>query len=551
MPTLRGALRGASGNRRSWADALRKDAKEDPEPEDPQQEEKAVAEETQRLLKAIDEREVAARGAAHSSFLQIPVFFRPGSGPSQPDRGAEGSDDGSQSPRRDGGMRERWRAAAREKFLKKRSQHMWGSAVMKRLWELLQEHAEASEEPTLAMEAAGEAPQKDRISYEGYCKVREALRRAQFDADAGVAEVGGDDFGEPSLSACNFFTLRPEMDEKGRVPIYKIFSFIHRKATLFQTRIELELNDQEGFGFLRENDLEAFIYDLLLTVPCLSQMSQNFHPFYVCGAVRKFFFFLDTNQRGRVYIDDIMESHVLQELMDLQTQTPDSSECATNWFAPHWQTAVYELYMHLDADRNGMLSRDELYNYGRVGQEWSPGNQPTASFTERFIDRAFDVSQTYGGEMDYKRYMDFVLATENVGSTAALPFFWQVLDVRGTGQVTPVVVQSFFRAVHKRLEENNLGDVSTAEARKIWAKLVENVTVEVFDMVNPRVPLCITLDDMKRCKNRGTVISMLIDHRAFYRYDSREQQGGQQNAQQLHMQQLSQSLSDSELQGEG
>lgn len=138
--------------------------------------------------------------------------------------------------------------------------------------------------------------------------------------------------------------------------------------------------------------------------------------------------------------------------------------------------------------------------------------------------------------------MDFVLATEHVDHPAALPFFWQVFDLKGDGKVTPVIIQSFFRAVHQRLEENGMGDLSTEESRRNWARLVENVTIEVFDIINPRIPLCVTIDDLKRCKCRGTVMSMLIDYRAFYRYDSREQAGGQGNAQQQHLMQLSQEI---------
>ena len=52
-------------------------------------------------------------------------------------------------------------------------------------------------------------------------------------------------------------------------------------------------------------------------------------------------------------------------------------------------------------DHNGMLSKSELLKYG------------TGTLTPAFIDRVFQECLTYEGEMDYKTYLDFVLALEN------------------------------------------------------------------------------------------------------------------------------------------
>ena len=48
-----------------------------------------------------------------------------------------------------------------------------------------------------------------------------------------------------------------------------------------------------------------------------------------------------------------------------------------------------------------MLSKSELLKYG------------TGTLTPAFIDRVFQECLTYEGEMDYKTYLDFVLALEN------------------------------------------------------------------------------------------------------------------------------------------
>ena len=60
------------------------------------------------------------------------------------------------------------------------------------------------------------------------------------------------------------------------------------------------LYDTTGDGFLREQDLESYIYDLIPQLPALRDLEENFYPFYVFTAVRKFFFFLDPKRRGQL-----------------------------------------------------------------------------------------------------------------------------------------------------------------------------------------------------------------------------------------------------------
>ncbi len=61
---------------------------------------------------------------------------------------------------------------------------------------------------------------------------------------------------------------------------------------------------------------------------------------------------------------------------------------------------MYEKYLKLDNDHNGLLKKTELgkFNWG---------------LTDIFIDRVFEEYQTFEGEMDYKTYLDFVIAMEN------------------------------------------------------------------------------------------------------------------------------------------
>ena len=60
----------------------------------------------------------------------------------------------------------------------------------------------------------------------------------------------------------------------------------------------LSFYDSEGLGFLREQDLENYVYDHIPTMPALRAIHDNFYPFYVFTAVRRFMFFLDPKRTG-------------------------------------------------------------------------------------------------------------------------------------------------------------------------------------------------------------------------------------------------------------
>ena len=71
---------------------------------------------------------------------------------------------------------------------------------------------------------------------------------------------------------------------------------------------------------MREKDLENYVFELIPTFAQLSQLQENFYPFYVITAVRKFFFFLDPKKNGRIYIKDMLTSPILAELYELRQE---------------------------------------------------------------------------------------------------------------------------------------------------------------------------------------------------------------------------------------
>lgn len=254
-------------------------------------------------------------------------------------------------------------------------------------------------------------------------------------------------------------------------------------------------------GNLREKDLENYIYELIPTFTQLQNIPQAFQSYYAITAVRKFFFFLDPKKTGKIFIKDMLTSPILAELYDLRQEKP-LDELLENWFSCQNAQRVYEAYLRLDIDQNGLLKKSELARY-----QWG--------LTDLFIDRIFEEYQTFEGEMDYKTFLDFVLAMENKKSPQSLSYFFKILDIYGKGAIDSFVINMFFKQVLAKLGEKD------PEAEKGFQ--VEDIKDEIFDMAKPELPRAITLEDLINCGQGDVIFSILTDTKAFFDYDQREQ----------------------------
>lgn len=307
---------------------------------------------------------------------------------------------------------------------------------------------------------------------------------------------------DPVMDKVNKF-LKPDKFPKlesrsrnpGKVAIINLFNYVMRKVWIQQTRIGLSLYDPTGLGYLRETDLEAYIFELIPSLTQLDGLEKSFHSFYVCTAVRKFFFFLDPLRSGRIRIKEILKSNFLDELLELR-ESDLPKDLQENWFSAPSALSVYGHYLNLDKDHNGMLSKSELLGYG------------TGTLTSAFIDRIFEECLTYDGEMDYKTYLDFVLALENRHKPQSLHYFFRILDLDHQGYLTPKNLWYFFKGIQDQISTHRTQTVS-----------FEDIKDEIYDMVRPSDPVKITLKDIIRCGQGETMISILIEFHKFWAYE--------------------------------
>ncbi|KAJ8598630.1 hypothetical protein CTAYLR_003062 [Chrysophaeum taylorii] len=354
-----------------------------------------------------------------------------------------------------------------------------------------------------------------RLNYEELCRARRDL----------AAEGNSRGF-EAALSARRFLEL--PRDCHGRVSARDLYNKIDRATCAAKTRRALRPYARDGS--LREQELERYVYDLIPDMPAAQSMDEKFHAFYVFTAVRRFMFFLDPRRTGRISIDTLAASSMaaeLDEIVEMPAVLPSSTKhpppapatpllpsSSSSWFFPDNAKRVYSDYLELDVDHNGMLSKREFANFR--------GPRGDTRLTLAFADRVFEEIITYRtenppgsgivqAEMDFKTYLDVVLAFDNLDTPQALNYFWRILDIHKQGHLDPLVINYFFRDVSRRLRDDGYDAPSTAD-----------VVDEIFDMVKPAHPRFITLQDLQASGVAHTVILILVDVAGFVAYDNRE-----------------------------
>eukprot|EP01083_Nonionella_stella_P023515 65072_1 len=292
-------------------------------------------------------------------------------------------------------------------------------------------------------------------------------------------------------------------------------NLLHQFITL--CRYDLSSNivntnyNQNHSNYLTESDLEIFVSDQIEMIPSLMQIDEAFHPYYIYHAVRKFIFCLNPdNVSKQIPITKILCSDAFREFNEFRFAAENHNKNTinangngkykrNNWFSCENALRVYKMYLELDCDHNGTLSQKEMFQFNQ------------SSLSNLCIQRIFQHKKTWDQEMDYKGFLNFVLAVEHTSLVASLHYFWDILDLDNKGYLTPLTLHTLFRSVQKKMGIFGLEIIPA-----------EDVVTEIIDMVHPKDTQKITKQDLINSKMFGSVIDILTDVKGFWEYDNRE-----------------------------
>lgn len=442
-----------------------------------------LEEETARLIDASSPSE---QGPDHDSHLSIPTFFNPQS-VSVPKGESPDSRDSAESE-----MQLNVAEIARELFLDSHEEHLLSEydldCLFNNLVALLRQYFPSQNVPN----------SNCFLSYDMFRELKRSLppRTHKFFTAAVFRKFPMNRHGQiRGLSFHQFVSVSVNL--------------LHQFITL--CRYDISSNIVTGprsiKGHLTESDLELFIGDQIEMVPELNKIDEAFHPYYIYHAVRKFIFCLNPeNAKKRIPITKILCSEAFREFNEFRFANQQSSQNSEeammrkrNWFSVPMALRIYKMYLELDGDHNGTLSQKEMIQFNQ------------SSLSNLCVQRIFQYKKTWDQEMDYKGFLNFVLAVEHKRLLSSLHYFWEIMDLDGNGYLTPLTLHTLLRSVQKKMGIFGMEPMN-----------IDDVLTEIIDIVHPKDPNKITKQDMVTSKKWGVVIDILTDVKGFWEYENRE-----------------------------
>ncbi|EQC38818.1 hypothetical protein SDRG_03777 [Saprolegnia diclina VS20] len=248
----------------------------------------------------------------------------------------------------------------------------------------------------------------------------------------------------------------------------------------------------------------------LLSAYDTSGKGETFRSYFVLIVARMLWLALVPHLTGKVVIERARAHPYCHALVNLQTvEYHSSNEYGANPLTLEAATKLHRQYMQLDTDKNGLLSKTEFLNYGRK-KAFVPNDssRPTHELTRQFVDRVFEVVRTYDGELDYKSFLDLNLRIQDGVSKGALQMYWRVLDLHDVGYLDGAVVEFFLQGIATK--------VMAAMGSALDTRVLRS---ELFDMLQPKHPLHITLDDILSSLYGHTFVRVLTDYESYLDYE--------------------------------
>lgn len=313
------------------------------------------------------------------------------------------------------------------------------------------------------------------------------------------------------------FLLFPR-DKHLEIESEKFIRYVERAVEIEKTILnlmEFSISDDPSSTTISSQNLEAYLIRLIPEIDLKGQMHESFYEYYTYTCSQKFFFFLDNRRNNSIRIKKLAHSAIMEELLSLLRLDTTSQDMSlqehrhlvdSNWFSGGNAVRLYELFLDLDRDQNGMLNIEESKGFAGV-------SGTHIQFTTTAMVRLFEEYIMYQPfEMDYKGFVNLVLAVENPLTEESLRYFWKIVDYDRSDRLTAEKIKFFYKDIYDSLKQNNGYD----------APAVGHVVLEIFDLLSCNNTDGCTYAEVLQSRQGPIVMSMLLDVHGFWRYDNRE-----------------------------
>ena len=359
------------------------------------------------------------------------------------------------------------------------------------------------------------------------------------------------------FSASNFARLTPVPKSLTLVTpsVYAsdvLHSFL-RQYSIASMAVKLSLFDANGDGYIDEEELGAFIDAQLPNIPALIPSLSPLEPFHACVVKKGIWFHCNENGRQLVSISDIVTNETFAlfcatfEECPLGTYgmtepSPNAVKILTqilsnsgnyaepgviqklyfpppmNWFSVANTIELYTRFAELDEREQGFLEPENLKGFtGLLANPKSNPDYMCGGLTGIAIERILEQLQTYGEnrKVDFKVFIDIVLAYRWPKKPNAQLFFFQLADMFSQGYVTRFSLRPFVRETMERLKDEFLdGPPDT-----------EDVIDQIFDDMEPnggKEGLVMSKVEKNKCRKDNGRPNGLKDNKLFTKQNDSE-----------------------------
>uniref|UniRef100_A0A0K0D0G1 EF-hand domain-containing protein n=1 Tax=Angiostrongylus cantonensis TaxID=6313 RepID=A0A0K0D0G1_ANGCA len=273
-------------------------------------------------------------------------------------------------------------------------------------------------------------------------------------------------------------------NQDGCISSHVLIDFLHTCCRRLRQRLLLQ-SVAKSIEYITSNEFIDFLMTEISNKIMWEEGMKDYPFYYAVFVERCVFFHLDPQKTGKVLIQDLTFTVLLDDLFEILVDQKQCDEeyqgnAATSWCSLNNFWRVLQQFRHCDKSWSGMVSLEECRSI-RDG-----------ALSPLFLERVFATQTLYGErscqEMDFRGFVE--------------------LDI----------------AFRTRNAESMLTNLLLLEGGSDC--IADDIVDEIFDMVNPKIQDRISLKDMLDSRMAETALGILIDYPSFLKYEKKEEETG-------------------------
>ena len=189
---------------------------------------------------------------------------------------------------------------------------------------------------------------------------------------------------------------------------------------------------------VHESTLQKMVQKYVRHVESLVRLTadlKDYVQFYVPTVVSRIRFFLGGTWNGRFNLQQLITSKSFIQFVHM-----DDMDLESNPFAIQNTTSLYNLYVTLDKNKEGMLSQSDLKV---IDADWAKYR-----LSDAFLSRLFSCLPTFDGCIDFMLFLYVMWPLRYMGQPQAARFFCEIFDLDEDGRVGIQDVRYFYKSIY-------------------------------------------------------------------------------------------------------